>query len=50
MTGALIRCRKEIARRLNIDVYWLTEIMEGYDEEIAIYEDLKIIENKDVEV
>ena len=52
MTGALIRCQKEIKRRLNYDLPVLTEIMESYDEEIAKYEDLKINtpENGDVEV
>jgi len=50
MTGALIRCYKEIKRRLRIDVKDLfTEIMESYDDEIAKYEDTKIIENGDVE-
>lgn len=49
MTGALIRCQKEIKRRLKIDVPDLLEIMESYDDEIAKYEDEKIISNGDVE-
>ena len=48
MTGALIRCQKELKRRLNSD-YDLFDIMEDYDEEIEIYEDKKIKENTDVE-
>ena len=48
MTGALIRCKKEIKRRLNL-VSNLNLIDDLYDDEIARYEDLKIIENKDVE-
>jgi hypothetical protein len=50
MTGALIRCAKEIERRLNyivIDLF--TQIINEYDDEIAKYEDLKIVENGDVE-
>ena len=56
MTGALIRCGKEIERRLNYDKYdveglrtLLEDIMENYDDEIAEYEDKKILENGDVE-
>jgi len=49
MTGALIRCAKEIERRLKINAVDLFYIMESYDEQIAIYEDLKISENGDVE-
>jgi len=54
MTGALIRCAKEIERRLPLpnSHYYpreLKEIMESYDKQIAIYEDLKINENGDVE-
>jgi hypothetical protein len=48
MTGALIRCEKEIKRRLGITVNQLTELMESYDRQIDIYEDLKILENGDV--
>lgn len=51
MTGALIRCGKEIERRLNNSyaLKLLTEVMESYDYEIAKYEDKKIAENGDVE-
>ncbi len=49
MTGALIRCYLEVKRRLNIDAEGLLEIGEGYDDEIAKYEDKKCMENGDVE-
>jgi hypothetical protein len=49
MTGALIRCGKELERRLNYNSTFLLDIMEEYDDEIAKYEDTKIIENGDVE-
>lgn len=49
MRGCLISCYKEIERRLGIKVKDLLEIMNSYDEEIANYEDKKIIENSDVE-
>jgi len=50
MTGALIRCYKELNRRLNIDVEdMFLSIMESYDEEINAYEDTKIISNGDVD-
>lgn len=50
MTGCLIRCAKEIKRRLNIDVRnILIKVMESYDNEIAKYEDTKINSNGDVE-
>jgi len=56
MTGALIRCGKEIERRLDYDKYdveglrtLLEYIMENYDDKIAEYEDKKILENGDVE-
>jgi len=50
MTGCLIRCYKEIDRRLGIDVkYMLINIMEGYDYGIDKYEDKKCSENGDVE-
>ncbi len=54
MTGALIRCAKEIERRivgLNRTYYpnALIQLMNNYDEQIAKYEDLKIFENGDVE-
>jgi hypothetical protein len=50
MTGCLIRCKKEIHRRLGVDVYWMNDLMESYDQTINEYEDLKISENGDVEV
>lgn len=49
MTGALIRCAKEVERRLNKDADYLYLLMESFDDIIAIYEDLKITENGDVE-
>jgi len=49
MTGALIRCQKELKRRLNIEAEFLSDIMESYDGIIAAYEDFKILENGDVE-
>jgi len=52
MTGCLIRCYKELDRRLNIPysiLQILKNIMESYDGEIARYEDLKIQQNGDVE-
>lgn len=50
MTGALIRCAKEIRRRLPLkSEICLLEIMNSYDDEIAKYEDIKIQENGDVE-
>lgn len=50
ITGVLIRCDKEIYRRLDIDLERTFErLMESYDDEIAKYEDLKIKENGDVE-
>jgi hypothetical protein len=49
MTGALIRCGKELERRLNINALPLLEIMEGFDYEIENYENKKILENGDVE-
>ncbi len=49
MAGCLILCAKEIKRRLNIDVKdMFNEIIDSYDEEIAKYEDIKIITNGDV--
>lgn len=48
MTGALIRCYKEIQRRLKFHPDFLWEIMSSYDKEIARYEDTKIEENGDV--
>jgi len=50
VSGVMIRCAKEIKRRLDIDLEKeFIFILEKYDEEIGIYEDKKIIENKDVE-
>ena len=49
MTGALIRCDKEIKRRLGINAYVLIDVMESYDNEIADYENTKIKSNGDVE-
>lgn len=49
ITGCLIRCYKEVKRRLKLEVHLLIKIMESYDNEIAIYEDKKIGENGDVE-
>jgi len=49
MTGALIRCYKEIKRRLKRNIKILLNVMESYDDEIAKYEDLKCSENGDVE-
>jgi len=49
ITGVLIRCEKEIERRLNQEVGYLWAILQTYDDEIAKYEDTKIIENGDVE-
>ena len=50
MTGCLIRCYKEIDRRLQFNPKVLFEaIMNSYDDEIAKYEDIKIKENGDVE-
>ena len=49
MTGALVRCYLEIERRLNERVGELLSIMHSYDDEIAKYEDNKILENSDVE-
>ena len=49
LTGALVRCYKEVERRLKIEPRFLLKILESYDEEIAKYEDLKISENGDIE-
>lgn len=51
MTGCLIRCAKEIERRLNdkITSLVLLTVMDSYDNEIAKYEDLKCSQNGDVE-
>ena len=53
LTGVMIRCGKEITRRLGEDKKYfelvLINIMGSYDDEIAKYEDTKIISNGDVE-
>jgi len=49
MTGCLIRCAKEIKRRLNINADILFQICDEHDEEIDKYEDLKCSQNGDVE-
>ena len=49
MTGCLIRCARELNRRLKINANILMKVMFSYDDEIAKYEDKKIIENGDVE-
>jgi len=49
MTGVLIRCAKEIKRRLNRNADFLFQIADSYDDEIAEYENFKIKSNGDVE-
>jgi hypothetical protein len=51
MTGALVRCAKEVKRRLGDWVIEtiLLDIMNSYDKQIDVYEDEKIISNGDVE-
>lgn len=50
MTGVMIRCYKELERRLEIDVkQGFIQLMENYDNVIAEYEDKKCKENGDVE-
>ncbi len=49
MTGALVRCKREIQRRLYRSAFIVIDIMNSYDKEIAKYEDKKIKENSDVE-
>jgi len=48
MTGCLIRCAKEVERRLGINANILINIMDSYDREIANYENIKIDRNGDV--
>jgi len=48
MVGCLTLCYKEVKRRLNIDAKYLLDLIDGFDNEIAKYEDIKIIENGDV--
>jgi hypothetical protein len=45
----LVRCYKEVLRRLKRNIVDLVDIMHSYDKQIAEYEDKKIIENGDVE-
>jgi len=49
MTGCLVRCGIELQRRLNIEAFFLCDLLQSYEDEIAKYEDLKIQENGDVE-
>lgn len=52
MTGALVCCRKELIRRGVLkeqDSEFLVKVLNEYDGQIGRYEDLKIIENGDVE-
>lgn len=49
MTGVMIRCYREIKRRLGFKPIFLLEIMDEYDITIDKYEDLKCKENGDVE-
>jgi len=52
LTGAIVRCALEVERRLQgkeEQITWLLSILESYNNEIAIYEDKKILENTDVE-
>ena len=49
MTGCLVRCSRELKRRLGINAEVLIRIMNHYDVEIAKYEDIKINSNGDVE-
>ena len=48
LIGCLVLCFTEINRRLKLQYNLLLEIIEDYEEEIAIYEDTKIIQNSDV--
>lgn len=49
MVGALLCCYNELKRRYCLKIEFLKEIIELYNQEIAIYEDTKIIANGDVE-
>ena len=49
LIGCLTLCYKEVKRRLNIDAKYLLAMIDSFDNEIAIYEDKKILENTDVE-
>lgn len=48
MVGCLVCCYKEISRRLGFFLSIIIDILHGYCDEIAIYENEKIIENGDV--
>ncbi len=48
MVGCLNCCYKEVKRRLEHDIPYLLKIIEMYQPEINIYEDIKIKENGDV--
>lgn len=50
MTGCLIRCARELKRRLdfNASASILIDVLNSYDDEIAKYEDLKCSQNGDV--
>ncbi|MHA1844457.1 MAG: DUF6899 family protein [Candidatus Helarchaeota archaeon] len=51
LTGAFVRCYKEIKRRLDYNVKEMfCETLDLFDKEIADYEDLKISSNGDVSV
>jgi len=49
MSGCLMRCSREVERRLDCNSIVLYEILDSYDREIAEYEDIKIEQNGDVE-
>ena len=49
MTGVLIRCARELKRRLDFNASILIDVLDSYDDEIAKYEDIKIVSNGDVE-
>ena len=49
LTGCLVRCAKEIKRRLYYNADFLYQLCDNYDNEIAKYEDTKIKQNGDVE-
>ena len=49
MSGVMIRCYKELERRLGIKYIVLFDILLSYDKEIEDYENVKIKENQDVE-
>jgi len=49
LTGVLVRCHREINRRLKLNAKCLLDLLNSYDKEIANYEDKKRDENGDVE-